>query len=421
MNGSPTTTRHDHDHYHTLSSPAIDSDADGSTIPSDHSENPHPSTNLTSPPDTTPNAMPNTTSNMTAEILHVAYMRGDLADLPERIFRAVTTTAKPCPSNPLSPSCDGPAPAIATPGPVSPVILRMLLSCLRTLGVDFDPAIAAVESHRVHRCTRCAASFRAVDNTPTACAVPHAPPLVSWDIELVADGVEPCETRYYTCCGTCVVVFPGQEEEDVQVKAGMCYVGPHVAAASPVQDVEQEHRAGAWHEHEHERRGFDVAEGASVGAGKPHLQERPPSMQAQMLEVPGPGTSVPVPIPVPVPVPRQAIVGEAGKLVPHSRLSRTAAWVNSTAATQSAAGQHYGAGRYFDIDGGPAGTRTLTMRNVNMNVDGNMNGNMNAAAPMPTTGRIIETIPWRQSSLYHPPGWIMIPPGLRRPGDSPYA
>lgn len=340
---------------------------------------------------------------ITADVLRVACMRGDLSDLQDRILHAVTTVSKTTSS--ASPDSNPGSEDTTAPGPA---MLRLLFACLRTLGVDFTPAYTTLTSQQVQRCTRCAASFRAADNTPTACAVPHAAPLVSYDIEIVADGVEPCETRYYLCCGTCVVVFPGQEEQD----AGMCYVGPHV-----VHSVK--HEREYQHPHEHAR-AFGVAgcadsdAGALAGAGKAHPGPQARRLPSVQVQVPGhwhrPGTSVP----------RSATGSEAGKSGPSPRLvmARTATWVNGQTAVQSAAGQHHH--RHLlrrSFDGGSAGIpnsmgcSTMPMRHNAANI----------AAPQPVPARVMQTIPWRQSSLYHPPGWITVPPGVRPPGDSPFA
>ena len=423
MNGPPVATHH-HDTGSRLASVA-----DRSATPSGRSE-----THDASPMTESSSSSPLTTMpDMTAEILRVACMRGDLSDLPQRILLAATTatntTTTPNTSTATSTSDE------AAPGPA---ILRLLFACLRTLGVDFSAALASVESQQMHRCTRCAASFRAADNTPTACAVPHSTPLVSWDIELVADGVEPCETLYYTCCGRCVVVFPDQGEEDVARSVGhMCYVGPHVAeAAPPVPDEKLKDRSASesvpWHglkvhAGDHERPETTVGAGFGHGTGKMHQALRPPAVQAWY----GPGTSVRRP-------PMSMASGSGsfeGRSVPTSsptlRLSRTAAWVNSTVAAQAGPD----AWRCADLDGrrdvaakgslGGIGCSTTKMtRNLYSSVAStNTKRSTNIAAPVPIPPRNIQTTPWLQSSGYYLPSWLAVVPGPRRPfaGEAPFA
>ncbi|KAI0723765.1 hypothetical protein C8T65DRAFT_627359 [Cerioporus squamosus] len=356
MNGSPVL-------HHPLLYPTSVSDRS----PTPSISEPTHSHNFSTEPPNPPSPVP----DKTADILRVACMRGDLANLQERILNAVTTTT--------TTTNDGET--------ISPSLFRLLFAFLRTLGVDFAPALAALESTEAHRCTRCSASFRIAENTPTACTVPHAAPLVAWDIELVADGVEPCETRYYVCCGTCVVVSSGAPpEEDPAMGKGMCYVGPHVAA--PIPDV----KAGS---------DCDRAD-----AGKTHLQARPGPSVLEQLPVPvhGPGTCVPRPV----------FGLEEGKSVP-SQIA-TSAWVNAAGGTgKSAAGQyqHQHQHRHRDLGRGRPP--------VNVNGTANSAGSWTTSGQRPREANIWQTMPWRQSSLYHPPGWIAIPPGLRRAGDPPFA
>ncbi|TFK92232.1 hypothetical protein K466DRAFT_659412 [Polyporus arcularius HHB13444] len=361
MNGSPAS-------YHPLSATGRSPTLSRSEFMTNHDSSTE-SSNLPSP--TLPGP------DMTAEILRIACMRGDLSDLQERILHAVLTTS----------SKNVPTTTTNTLG--GDAVLRLLFACLRTLGVDFTPALSALKSTAIHRCTRCTASFCAADNTPTACAVPHAPPLVSWDIELVADGVEPCETRYYPCCGKCVVVFPEQPEEDTDSSISMCYVGPH-AASVPTPIADAEHEDALEHKFEGPRSDYGHAD---ADAGKTHLQARLPSVQGQGHgQGYTPGTCVP----------RPEFGTDEGKPVS----PRTATWVN---AVKSAADQHqYHQQQHLGWGRPPV----------------DMNGAPNSAEwtpPDPRDATMTQTIPWRQSSLYHPPGWIAIPPGLRRPGDSPFA
>ena len=270
------------------------------------------------PPTSIPAAAPPTA----VDLLRLACLRGDLSTLPHLIAATV---------NP-------PAGGILPP----PNVLRHLLSILTALGVDFSGAHAALAEGPPpppFRCTRCNRAFRAAENHPAACVVPHKPALVCRDPGAAVGFVEGVyETRYYSCCGTAEVVHPS----DPGGRA--CFVGWHTT-----QEV--------------------------VDGGR-QVQVPFPPLYAAGLQASTSATRTASPVQPPVPRRNSLNAGRPRPGTEHR-------------AQEPSVSHHEGLHRQVTlVRGHPP--------------------------------KIIETIPWKESSLYHPPGWVSIPSALRRPGCPPY-
>ncbi|KAI0807660.1 hypothetical protein C8Q74DRAFT_79914 [Fomes fomentarius] len=258
-----------------------------------------------------------------------------------------------------------PSPHTCIPSP-SPAVFQQLLASLSAVGIDFTAALC----HPL-RCTRCGSVYCEIENGTTACAVQHQPPLVCSDPDAgIWVGNQLCEARYYWCCGTAEVVPPSRPV------GGMCFVGRHTAQdLDPAFNSEQD----ILYHSMYERGGYDAQAGADLVAQVPQSLrtmpcESPWQAQAQVQDVLELSYGAPLQPPTPLPA--------------------TLRWFADTNAT----GDWYGAS---------------TSQQEPLGED--------VAAPTPTLGtstapRITSMIPCGESSLYHPPGWIVVPAALRHPG-----
>lgn len=186
-------------------------------------------------------------------------------------------------------------------------------------------------------------------------------------------GDQLCEARYYWCCATAEVVPPSHPV------GSMCFVGRHTA-----QDLDPAFDSGEdiLYHSKHER-GCDAQAGADLVAQVPQSLratpcESPWQAQAQVQDILEYSYGAPLNPPTPLPATPRCFETKSADS------NATGDWYEASTSQQERLGE-------------------------------------DVAAPTPmlvttAAARNIETIPWGESSLYHPPGWIVVPAALRHPG-----
>ncbi|TBU35509.1 hypothetical protein BD311DRAFT_813028 [Dichomitus squalens] len=246
--------------------------------------------------------------------------------------------------------------------------LYLLFLGLAELGIDLDVIQQELVRPYLYRCSRCSKWYRDDENGPKACIVSHIQPCIVPDPYDPRDGPGMCHTRYYTCCGTIVRTHSSRAIDG----DGVCYVGPHTPFEEP--DAQGQPDAQA---HLH-----------------PYALARPPAEPA--MDVP----------PAPAPHPTFWPAGDVGATSPHPH-QPTPAMVNPAASVSS---EPVCASPVF-----PAPTRAGTHLDAapwRPGLHMPSSDQTRSASPRPSP-KIYTTLPWKESSLYHPPGWIEVPASLR--------
>ncbi|KAI0748378.1 hypothetical protein C8Q80DRAFT_735600 [Daedaleopsis nitida] len=345
-------------HIPSISSPLSSSDSDDgaqtpcSTLVDDDGASPDPF------PSGSPLPCPSTPSVPYVEpspidVLRVAGMRGDLADLPQRISNALSS----CPASVQSTGYGLPSP--------NAMVLQQLVACLSALGVDFSAARAALDGTGTgtgtrpsngpeERCTRCARTFRQAENHSTACQVV----VPQFAVPIPGQPGHFAHRRYVGQHTT----SPKQEWAHVDLDLGLAFEGAIWSAARSQPEPQPQPGPSS-------TALMDAAAGIyadSQAAG---------AIAGSHVAVPGYDDALPL-------------------LLPPSP------WPHATS---------------FDACARPPETE-VGVRDPS--ADFVAWQRRNGAVPAP---RIVQTIPWNESSLYHPPGWIEVPSVLRRhPGDPWY-
>ncbi|KAM5538074.1 hypothetical protein V8D89_008271 [Ganoderma adspersum] len=313
------------------------------------------------------------------DLLRMAAFRGDLADIPRLISDVVTG------HNPQ----------------IQEDTLSTLLRCLAELGIDLKSIHEAAARTRTLYCPRCNRIYRDVDNGPHACIIRHEFPFVA----ISQDGTP--QSKHYSCCGLITPASPDSEDRD----GGVCYVRPHawIDDSPPL-----------------------VAQNAFPSSTSTSTSSFPP--QPAM-----PTTNI---------APINALATTSDSEFPsciartdtsHASLRTTSPTVNPAAPAPSEfapaatlanprhinpvpdpvdhtpmiADAHSPAAQWWTEPLPPCASPS---QNSDSRWSPGMHGHTNADADamrVPPPEVLVTTIPWEESSLYHPPGWIRVPAALR--------
>ena len=184
------------------------------------------------------------------------------------------------------------------------------------------------------------------------------------------DAPKTYQTKYYACCGTLV------KTHSSGCMDSMCYVGLHMTHEEWLAQRHPDAQARLY----------------------PCTSLRPPAM---------PTPNVPAAL-APRPTFPPAVTGQATSQAPNPSMAPT---VNPAASMAAA--------RVPQKPVFPAPTRAGThpyaaQRRRGMHAP---SSDQTRNARPPPSPKIYATLPWTESSLYHPPGWVEVPAALRRPGD----
>ncbi|PIL24405.1 hypothetical protein GSI_14159 [Ganoderma sinense ZZ0214-1] len=316
------------------------------------------------------------------DLLRTAHFRGDLADIPKRISDVI----------------NGRHPRIKEE------TLRALFHCLAELGVDFEAihqTAAGTRYNRIHR---------DIDGDSASCSIRHNFPSNT-------------ASQYSSCCGLIATVHP--DSEDTYERA--CYVGPHSQNNnSPPRTAPTAYQRSS--------PGFQfqpqptmprssvtpvmvLATTSDSDTGFPSRIARTdrncPSLQASpaMVNPTTPSTS--------------SFASESAS--PAATLSELvpAPVPGAVGHTPTMADAHPQAAQWRTEAPPPPYPLPLPSPHVHalesgctctVHPDSSWSSGLHenaTATRVPPPEVLIATIPWRESSLYHPPGWVQVPAALR--------